>query len=102
MNTTTEDRRAFVERLKEAIRNPTNALFADVIGLASNDLTDEEMSNRFGVSRPTVNRWRNGKATPHPVIKVKVCQNLLDRNQKLLKSLARVSQPPMDSSVAAE
>jgi|GEM_PF-1903682 transcriptional regulator with XRE-family HTH domain len=33
------------------------------------EMSDQEMGDALSVSRPTVNRWINGKNLPHPVIR---------------------------------
>lgn len=58
-------------------------LFRELFSQACNllDLKDEDIANRFGASRSTPERWRNGIATPHPAIRKVVYDWLLTKCQ---------------------
>lgn len=48
------------------------------------ELLDSDLSERFDASRPSVNRWRNGKTAPHPAVRQLVLRYLRDRTAALL------------------
>ncbi len=104
MNTT--ERQDFVQKLKEAAqRGPDDAEFASLIGQAVDDLSEAEMSKLLQVSRPTINRWKNGRSVPHPLGRPRVMQKLAERTQALLKAskAPRLTRPQSaETEVAAE
>lgn len=105
MNTT--ERQEFVQTLKVAAtkQEDDDALFAAIIRQAGTDLSDSELADLLSVARPTVNRWKNGRTTPHRLIKPIVYQKLAERTQKMLRGTprpTRPSAPPVEGEVAAE
>jgi hypothetical protein len=46
-------------------------------------LLDKDVAREFGVSRPTVTRWRNGTNAPHPALRKHVYSWLQSRAQAL-------------------
>ena len=60
--------------------------FYDLFGRGMNLLSflDSEISKEFGVSRPTINRWRNGRNAPHPMMRQPVYDFLIKRVSKVL------------------
>jgi hypothetical protein len=49
-------------------------------------LIDADISKEFGVSRPTVNRWRNGANAPHPAMRKPLFNYLAKRASSLINS----------------
>ena len=45
-------------------------------------MNDEDIAYQFGVSRPTVTRWRNGKNAPHPAMRKVIFNWLRKRAEK--------------------
>ncbi len=45
-------------------------------------LSDDDISDLFGISRPTANRWRNGNASPHPGMRKHIYRRLIARLKK--------------------
>jgi len=63
-------------------------------------LTDTDLSREFGMSRPTVTRWRNGVTTPHPALRKPLYAWLLRRARSRVRvesggSSAAISRSPM-------
>src|SRR5208282_1406066 len=48
-------------------------------------LMDKDIARKFGVSRPSVTRWRNGVNAPHPVMRKPVYTFLDQRAQAILE-----------------
>ncbi len=38
--------------------------------------SDKDLARAFGVSRPTVQRWRTGQNAPHPALMERACETL--------------------------
>lgn len=53
------------------------------------ELTDEELAQLFQISRPTVGRWRNGDAAPHPIGWKPVFHSLAKVAKDKLKAIRR-------------
>ena len=49
--------------------------------LVSNPGGEKELARQFGVSRPTVQRWANGIARPHPRIAQLIIDYLKSKSQ---------------------
>ena len=64
-----------------------DAAFASLLNESAGtlQLSDIDISKMFDVSRPTVNRWKNGRATPYPPIRRLIYRDL----GKLAKDRAR-------------
>ncbi len=80
----------YVERLKSA--DPKNdEQFKELLskGMALLRLLDSDISREFGVSRPTVNRWRNGANAPHPAMRRPLFGYLEKRTSRLIASEQR-------------
>ena len=54
------------------------------------NLSDIELARAIRVSRPTVNRWRSGKAIPHTIMRSGVVNFITKRAKALLKGLKTV------------
>ncbi len=54
-------------------------------GIETSHVTDAEIAHSFGVSRPTVKRWRSGDAAPHPKMQATVLFWLCARTLAVLK-----------------
>jgi transcriptional regulator with XRE-family HTH domain len=70
------------EKLIRAIQAPEDdELFVDVVRTSMDllSITDTDLAERFGVSRPSVNRWRNGMNAPHPAMRPRIYKELLKR-----------------------
>lgn len=63
-----------------------DAAFKAVVarGMELMQLLDTDLSHHFGVSRPTVNRWRTGANAPHPALRKHVFAWLRNRAAALL------------------
>jgi len=56
------------------------------------ELTDEDLAQLFQISRPTVGRWRNGDAAPHPIGRKAVFHSLAKVAKDKLKAIGRYAQ----------
>lgn len=54
-------------------------------GMELLQLTDKDIAREFGVSRPTVTRWRNGANAPHPALRKPVYTWLEQRTRLMMK-----------------
>lgn len=63
-------------------------LFA--MGLNLLNLPDDDVSVEFSVSRPTVNRWKNGRNAPHPLMRKPIYDWLEKRTTYLIKRSIRI------------
>jgi len=55
------------------------------------ELSDQDVADGLLVSRPTVNRWKNGKNLPHPALRKPIfswCSELAARKLRLLERSA--------------
>ena len=45
--------------------------FQELIGICQVflEMSEQDMADKFEVSRPTINRWANGKNLPHPAMR---------------------------------
>ena len=61
-------------------------VFHDIVarGMEVLRLLDTDLAHQFGVSRPTVNRWRSGANAPHPFMRKPVFAWLKSRATALL------------------
>jgi hypothetical protein len=74
-----------IDVLKKA--EPTDdAAFKTLVagGMDLMRLLDSDLAHYFGVSRPTVNRWRTGANAPHPALRKHVFAWLRNRASALL------------------
>jgi hypothetical protein len=48
-----------------------NSVFQKIMfhAIANFEIAQAEISLRFGLSRGTISKWMNGKATPHPMVR---------------------------------
>jgi transcriptional regulator with XRE-family HTH domain len=53
------------------------------------ELSDQEVADGLLVSRPTVNRWRNGKNLPHPALRRSILGWFGDQAGKKLRLVER-------------
>jgi DNA-binding XRE family transcriptional regulator len=59
------------------------------------EMTDQEMADGMEVSRPTFNRWKNGKNLPHPIGQRALARWMTDKlaaKAKFLESMAKSSR----------
>lgn len=63
-----------------------DAAFHKVVssGMDLMSVLDSDLAHEFGVSRPTVNRWRSGANAPHPALRKHVFAWLQRRASALL------------------
>ncbi len=82
-------KRCFIEKLRAAAASSKDDdnLFAEII--RETNLEDSELASMFMVSGPTVNRWRNGLATPHQAIKRRIYEVLAERTNEALQTARR-------------
>jgi transcriptional regulator with XRE-family HTH domain len=80
----------YVESLKSADLRSDDQ-FKDLLNKGMNllRLLDSDISREFGVSRPTVNRWRNGANAPHPAMRKPLFEYLAKRTSSLIASEQR-------------
>lgn len=76
----------FLGELKAA-EDDNTALFHDLISRSATvlGLTDKDFAKGFKISRPSVNRWRNGMSAPQPVMRKYVYDFLVKRTQELIR-----------------
>jgi hypothetical protein len=93
--TTNDQMRKFKNDLKSADcrdRNEFYRLFNT--GMELLRMLDGDVTSEFSVSRPTVNRWRNGKNAPHPLMRQPIYDWFLNRVSQLLRSRQGYSTGP--------
>ena len=76
-----------IEEFMAALNDPDkndNALFARLVseGMTLLNITDKDVAREFGISRPTVDRWKDGSASPHPYIRPLVFKWLKEKAKK--------------------
>lgn len=71
-------------------------------GMALLRLLDSDISKEFGVSRPTVNRWRNGANAPHPAMRRPLFRYLEKRTTSLIASEQRMRSQKVRRETAQE
>lgn len=59
------------KRLKAAIAGAEEVEFRELLlqSMKSLKLLDKDIALEFDMSRPSVNRWKNGRTVPHPTIR---------------------------------
>lgn len=67
----------------EAVGEPFPRLVAQ--GLTLLGLSDAEVAREFDLSRPSVTRWRDGKAAPHPAMRRHVLAYLVGKIDRALR-----------------
>ncbi len=87
--------RAFKEELR-GIDLKSDADFQELVRRAQQllEMSDQEIGNALGVSRPTVNRWINGKNLPYNAMRRPVLgwiQNQVTARIKKLEGFSRYS-----------
>ena len=55
-------------------------------------LSDDEFSREFGISRTSVNRWKNGRNAPLPIVRPQVYAFLAKRTKKAIAALEGLSR----------
>ena len=85
---TQKEVKAYLQLLEDADTRDEGK-FHEVVshGVALLQLMDRDIAHEFGVSRPTVTRWRNGANAPHPAMRKPVYDLLERRARMLLKRL---------------
>jgi len=81
-----------LERLQRAKKDIHDAdLFRDVFASACEvlSLEDVDVSNALPVDRTTVNRWRNGKSVPRPLMRKPVYRFISARLRKRINDAER-------------
>lgn len=81
--TTPENSDQRLSQVREALKAPesfaaTVAQAIEVLGI-----TDDELAEKFDMSRPSVARWRAGSASPHPALQPHVLTFLRQRAEEL-------------------
>lgn len=83
-------------RLRERIQNADikndedfERILNDVMDLT--ELAEKDIAHQFSVSRPTVERWRHGKTSPHPAMRPPVYQWLQAQLDNKFKKEEHVS-----------
>ena len=60
----------FAAVIKETAIDSTGAFQKVMFHAVTNfEITQGEISTRFGLSRGTISKWMNGKAVPHPMVR---------------------------------
>lgn len=74
--------------LKEADRHD-DAVFRSLLARATIELRllDKDLARELDASRPTVNRWKNGKSSPHPLLRRHIYSRLSKRAAAVLKQI---------------
>jgi len=94
--------RLFVEDLRAADVQDDRAFHSLLSrGVELLRLLDKDIAQEFGVSRPTVTRWRNGTNAPHPAMRRPVYNLLEHRAAAILKRNARRTAATRRSSSGA-
>lgn len=90
------------EELTQAFRHlEENERFSSLVGRVclALDLKDEDVADRLPVSRSVVTRWRNGTATPLPMMRKPVYRYLERRvNAALAEHTEKKESAPMGAS----
>lgn len=82
----------FILSLK--VRDPrVDSVFQEILieGMNLLGLVDDDCARLFDVSRPTVNRWRNGSTAPHRAMRIPLCNVLKKEASKRIKAYERMS-----------
>jgi transcriptional regulator with XRE-family HTH domain len=68
-----------------------DAAFTDLLtrGFDLLHLMDKDIAREFGISRPSVTRWRNGVNAPHPAMRKPVYAFLNQRAQAMLRRIPK-------------
>jgi hypothetical protein len=78
--------RDYVRSLREADARDEGAFHSLLTrGFDLLHLMDKDIAREFGVSRPSVTRWRNGVNAPHPAMRKPVYGYLDQRAQAVLR-----------------
>jgi transcriptional regulator with XRE-family HTH domain len=97
MQTSEAERRELLVELRATATGSDDTAFANAVDRAMSVLgmLDAEVAEQIGVSRTTVNRWRNGTVVPHPVVRPHVLRVLADRCEVLVRSEERKQLRPV-------
>lgn len=73
------DTKKYLKQLKNADEN-NDDLFHELlnIGIKFLNLSDRVIRHTFGISQPTLERWKKGKNRPHPAMRRVVFRTLRD------------------------
>ena len=78
------DLKAYIASLQKADHENAKDFHAAVVhGMETLRLLDSDLAHQFGVSRPTVDRWRSGANAPHAAMRKVVFAWLEDRASAL-------------------
>jgi hypothetical protein len=94
MTTYEDELMEYIRSLREAdVRD--DAVFHSLLarGFDILHLMDKDVAREFGVSRPSVTRWRNGVNAPHPAMRKPVYTFLDQRAHAVLRRLPRETAP---------
>lgn len=77
-------RLAAISRLLEELGKPNpedaDAFHRIITSAFELSVIDEiDVAHKFGMSRPSINRWRNGRTVPHPAMRAQVYGWLTER-----------------------
>jgi hypothetical protein len=84
---TPDDLQAYIDAVKKASQTD-DAAFTSIVarGMTVLRLLDSDLALPLGVSRPTVNRWKNGANAPHPAMRKHVFAWLKNRAVQLSRA----------------
>ena len=63
-------------KAKNAINNDAEFQSFLIHSMFELKLKNSDLTKQFGVSKPTVNRWLNGKSAPHPAVRKYIIEYL--------------------------
>ncbi len=91
-NDRAENLRAFLIVLQETdVRNDDAFRNAVTDGQRLLELSDQDMADELSVSRPTVNRWTNGKNLPHIALRKSIATWLVKEFTGRIRMAARTA-----------
>lgn len=84
------------KRSLQAANTEDAKLFRSLLdqGMKLLGLIDKDVSHKFGLSRPSVTRWRNGKNAPHPALRGPVYRWLATRTNVSIARQNKATHPP--------
>lgn len=58
------------------------------------EMSDQQIADQLSVSRPTVNRWKNGKNLPHPAMRKHILNWIVEQAASRIKLVDQVRPAP--------
>ena len=90
--TTPSELETYIDLVKKASQTDDAASSSVVArGMAVLSLLDSDLATNLSVSRPTVNRWKNGANAPHPVMRKHVFDWLKNRAVQVRRTRKEVT-----------